>query len=185
MLLRLLKRYTLICAVTLAACAPAATPTSLPPVVATSAPAVEATPTVPPLEAQPTAESPTASPTELPAPTAPVAISAAFVKGEVLPTGSFTLDPASGVLALSDDFRVAEGPDLYVVLSGASDVTLDFQTFSQQVLSTPKLDVGKLKSFSSAQQYQLPAAIDLAQYHSVVIWCQTYSVAFIMAPLQP
>ncbi len=147
-----------------------ATDTPIPP---TSAPTAEPT-------ALPPTSEPTIAPTE-----APKLISGVFVPQEVLPKGSFTLDPASGVLRFSEDFLVSTGPDLYVILSGASEVNLEYHAFSQQVLASPKLDLAQLKAISGAQEYALPAGTDLSQYHSVVVWCQTYSVAFIAAPLQP
>jgi hypothetical protein len=182
---------TLSGALMLAACAPVSalpTPTALPaPRAATETPRPTETPAPAPTEA-PTAEPARADPTAQPtiAPTeAPPLLSGVFVPQEVLPTGSYTLDPETGVLRFSDDFKVSTGPDLYVVLSGASDVNLEYHAFSQQVLAAPKLDLAKLKSPSGAQAYTLPAGTDLSQYRSVVVWCQTYSVAFIAAPLAP
>ena len=176
----------------LAACAPApATPATLPPAqAATAAPTAtrveRATDTlVPPTpvpSAEPTPLPPTAELTAVPTATL---LTGVFVPQEVLPTGSFTLDAASGVLRFSDDFKVSIGPDLYVVLSGARDVNLEYHAFSQQVLALPKLDLGQLQATSGAQVYTVPAGTDWSQYHSVVIWCQTYSVAFIAAPLNP
>lgn len=176
----------------LAACAPApATPAILPLTqAATAAPTAtrieRATDTlVPPTpvpSAEPTPLPPTVEPTAVPTTTL---LTGVFVPQEVLPTGSFTLDAASGVLRFSDDFKVSIGPDLYVVLSGARDVNLEYHAFSQQVLALPKLDLGQLQATSGAQAYTVPAGTDWSQYHSVVIWCQTYSVAFIAAPLNP
>jgi hypothetical protein len=173
----------------LAACSPAALPPTPVPTPAPTEVRVESAtntpvPPTPAPTAEPTAVPPTAEPASTPT-EAPKLISGVFVPQEVLPSGSFTLDPDSGILRFSDDFKVSTGPDLYVILSGASEVNLEYHAFSQQVLASPKLDLDKLRSVSGAQQYTLPAGTDLSQYHSVVVWCQTYSVAFVAAPLNP
>lgn len=179
-----------IAALVVAACAPAATPaptaTPPPPAVSTSAPTeVMEKPTDAPTEAPVAAteaptEAPTASPTEAPA----ALLTGAFVKQEVTGTGGFTLDAASGVLKLSDDFSVPSGPDLFVILSGATDVQLDYRQFSAQVLTTPKLNLAPLQNVQGGQTYQIPAGTDLSQFNTVIVWCETYSVAFIAALIE-
>jgi hypothetical protein len=109
----------------------------------------------------------------------------AFVKEEVDVTGSYALDPASGALVFSDDFGVVTGPDLFVVLSGASDLTVDFHVFSDMVVNSAKLTLGPLARTNGAQTYAVPAGTDLAQFNTVVIWCESFSVAFAAAPLSP
>lgn len=176
-----------IVALVLAACAPAATPaptvTPPPPAVSTSAPTeVMKKPTESPTEdhAMAATEIPTASPTEAPA----ALLTGAFVKQEVIGTGGFTLDAASGVLKLSDDFSVPSGPDLFVILSGATDVQLDYRQFSAQVLTTPKLNLAPLQNVQGGQAYQIPAGTDLSQFNTVIVWCESYSVAFIAALIE-
>ena len=110
-------------------------------------------------------------------------ITGTFVKEEVPVTGTYTLDPASGALNLSSDFNVQSGPDLFVVLSGASDLTVDYRTFSSLVTSSPKLVVGPLASPSGAQTYTVPAGTDLSLYNTIVIWCESFAIAFAAAPL--
>lgn len=34
--------------------------------------------------------------------------------------------------------------------------------------------LAKLKSFKGAQNYTLPAGIDLAKFHTVTIWCESF-----------
>ena len=132
---------------------------------------------------QPTPTTAPESPTEVPV--AVAMISGLFDKGEVAVTGSFTLDPTTNVLSFSDDFKISPGPDLYVILSGADDVTQDFQSFSQVVTARPILYLGILISASGAQDYTIPAGTDLAPYKTVVIWCKQYSVEFAAAKLTP
>ena len=110
-------------------------------------------------------------------------ITGAFVKEEVSVTGSYTLDPASGALNLSNDFNVQSGPDLFVVLSGASDLTVDYRAFGNLVTSSPKLVLGPLAGLSGAQTYTVSAGTDLSLYNTVVIWCESFAIAFAAAPL--
>jgi hypothetical protein len=114
-----------------------------------------------------------------------VALTGTFVKGEVPVSGSYTLDVASHTLTLSDDFKTVAGPDLYVILSGVGDVSLDFHTFSAQVLEAPLLYLGPLINTAGAQTYTIPEGTGLAVYRSVVIWCGAFSVEFAAAPLRP
>lgn len=136
-------------------------------------------------------DAPTETPTAIVATVTPTAaptralLTGTFVKGEVPVSGSYTLDVASYTLTLSDDFQTVPGPDLYVILSGVGDTSLDFHTFSAQVLEAPLLRLGPLASPVGAQTYQIPEGTGLAVYQSVVIWCEAFSVEFAAAPLRP
>jgi Electron transfer DM13 len=197
----------------LAACAPAATPTPAPTEVMpeptevmpepteTMPEATEAMPEPTETMAEPTEAmaEPTeamAEPTEAMAePTEAMAdatemmhedmatLTGMFVKEEVPASGSYTLDPAAGQLVFSDDFTVSTGPDLYIILSGASDLSVDYVAFGQMVVKEPKVTLGALASPSGGQTYTVPEGTDLSQYHSIVVWCQSFNVAFAAAPL--
>jgi len=205
-----LQALLILIALTLTACGASAQPEpTLPaPAVATQVSATQVSATevsatqAPPTQPQPTPVPPTAAipptdapPTDLPTaivePTAqPIeaaapALSGVFDRGEVSVNGSFTLNPATNVLRLSDDFRIDPGPDLYLILSVAEDVALDFQSFSRVVTSGPILFIAPLSSPSGAQDYAIPAGTDLSQFKTVVIWCKTYSVEFAAAKLRP
>jgi hypothetical protein len=193
--MRPIRIWTLSLVLVVAACStPAAElasqPTAVPPTTAPP-PAATATEVPAPTQAPPTPE-PTAAATE-PAPTedpaaespTPPLLSGAFVKEEVAVTGSYTLDPATNVLRLSDDFGLSDGPDLRVILSGASDLTVNYIAFSRLVIGSPRLYLGRLQSPSGAQAYVVPPGTDLSPYKTVVIWCEAFSVAFAAAPLQP
>ena len=157
----------------IATISPTNTPAAITPEVA-AAPTLEPATPLPGPTAQPTAES-TSSPL----------LTGAFVKEEVLAFGSFTLDPTTGALRFSDDFKVSTGPDLVVALSGASDLTADYVTFSNSVANSPYLKLGPLASPSGAQEYVVPSGADLSLYNTVVVWCQSFDVAFAAAPLHP
>lgn len=198
-------RYTriliILMALTLTACATATiVPTDVPAPAVATADSASPSATVPPATLAPAvvdatesaiAEPPTLAPTAEPPTVEPAtettlnALTGDFVNGEVSVVGSYTLDVDHLTLTLSDDFRVDAGPDLFVVLSGVGDLSLDWQTFSAQALNAPLLHLGPLTSFTGAQTYTIPAGTGLAVYQSVVIWCNTYSVEFAAAPLRP
>ena len=98
-------------------------------------------------------------------------------------TGSFTLDLETNTLHFSDDFAIPPGPDLFVLLSGASDLTTNYLNFSQSVTNSPQLSLGKLQRQVGGQEYAIPSGTDFSPYHTVVILCQSFSVAFAAAPL--
>jgi hypothetical protein len=80
---------------------------------------------------------------------------------------------------------VSIGPDLVVALSGASDLTADYVTFSNAVVNSPYLKLGPLASPTGAQEYIVPQGTGLSVYNTVVVWCQSFDVAFAAAPLRP
>ncbi len=114
-----------------------------------------------------------------------IAQQAAPLKGEFRPvahaaTGIATIDAgAGGARALRlEDFRVDDGPDLYVYL-----VAIDDAPNSRSVSRAEFVSLGKLRKSSGDQDYEVPAATDLEKYRTVVIWCKRYSVNFAAAPL--
>ena len=72
---------------------------------------------------------------------------------------------------LSEDFEVGPGPKFHVYLVPKAQIRasgdLQGQTF---------VDLGRLRSFKGSQRYAIPAGTDLAQYQSVIIWCERFSV---------
>ena len=76
------------------------------------------------------------------------------------------------------EFQVTNGPDLKVWLVGKANVTS-----SQDVTDNDYLALGRLKGNIGDQNYDIPANVDLSQYHSVVIWCEQFSVLFAVAAL--
>ena len=85
---------------------------------------------------------------------------------------------ADGSLLLRfDNFRVTAGPDLYVYLTrhaapaNSKDVKKGF------------LPVARLKANVGTQDYDLPAGTTLAEFGSVVVYCQVFGVLFSAATL--
>ena len=74
-------------------------------------------------------------------------------------------------IVFSDDFRAANGPDLKIFLSPKS---ISDATGKNAVEGS--LNIGELKKTRGAQEYEVPAGVDLSQYGSVLVHCEAYSV---------
>ncbi|HEX5690281.1 MAG TPA: DM13 domain-containing protein [Roseiflexaceae bacterium] len=77
-----------------------------------------------------------------------------------------------------ETFKVQNGPDLYVYLSGHP-----MPRSSEELHNQSAFEVGRLKGNIGDQNYELPADLDLSQYHSVVIYCKRFGVVFSTAEL--
>lgn len=75
------------------------------------------------------------------------------------------------LVRLEADFEVGPGPKFHVYLVPLTEVTP--QT---EVDSTMFVDLGRLKAFSGSQNYPVPMGTDLADFGSVVIWCEQFNV---------
>jgi hypothetical protein len=76
-----------------------------------------------------------------------------------------------------EDLKTSEGPDVRVYLS-ARDADA-----AKAGLGDGALELGKLKGNLGNQNYTVPAGTDLSRFHSVVIWCERFSVSFGAADL--
>jgi len=74
-------------------------------------------------------------------------------------------------IVFGDDFRAANGPDLKIFLSPktVSDVT-------GKTAINGALNIGELKATKGTQEYEVPAGVNLADYSSVLVHCEAYSV---------
>lgn len=79
-----------------------------------------------------------------------------------------------------EDFRTTNGPALVVYLSKHPDPTK-----AADVADNDFLSLGDLKGNVGNQNYPLPPETDVAQYKSVVIWCELFGVLFSPAPFVP
>ena len=68
-------------------------------------------------------------------------------------------------LRLESDFKVTNGPDLFVHL-GKND----------KYASEARL--GPLKGNEGSQNYEIPVNLNLAEYNEVWVWCRSFSVPF-------
>lgn len=83
------------------------------------------------------------------------------------------------LLHLEGDFEVGPGPKFHVYLVPEPNVTP-----STRVADTMYVDLGRLKAFKGSQNYELPAGLNLANYKSVVIWCEHFGVLISPAALK-
>ena len=102
----------------------------------------------------------------------------AIHKGEGTAT-VFRLPDGQLVLRL-ENFRVTNGPDLYVYLS-AHPAPRE----GRQLHEGPALEVARLKGNVGNQNYELPAGVGLTGLRSIVVYCKQFSVVFSTAELAP
>ena len=74
------------------------------------------------------------------------------------------------VIVFSDDFRTKNGPDLKVFLS-RNDVAASTGANA----TTDAIKLGVLKDNRGAQEYVLPAGVDIADFNSVLVHCEAFS----------
>lgn len=89
----------------------------------------------------------------------------------------FETDAGSKVLRFTE-FEATNGPDLKVWLVKAANVQS-----SADVKASEWLGLGPLKGNIGDQNYIIPADTNLADYKSVVIWCEQFGVLFAAADL--
>lgn len=75
------------------------------------------------------------------------------------------------VVYLEPDFEVGPGPKYHVYLVPEANVTP-----TTRVAQLKFVDLGRLKAFKGSQNYAVPAGVQLADYPSVVIWCEQFGV---------
>jgi len=82
------------------------------------------------------------------------------------------------LVRLEADFEVGPGPKFHVYLVPDANVTP-----STEVARTMFVDLGRLRAFKGSQNYSVPAGVALANYKSVVIWCEQFGVLISPAAL--
>jgi hypothetical protein len=97
-------------------------------------------------------------------------------------SGRATVYQAAGgdVLRLTR-FSTSNGPNVHVLLIGASDAKDDENFLTEKV---ERIDLGPLKGNQGDQNYVIPAGTDLARYKSVAIFCERFNANFGTAPLE-
>lgn len=104
-----------------------------------------------------------------------------FIAGEKPTTGMAKIVKEAGhnYLELNAAFSTSnQGPDLHVLLDTAATPPKKYENLG------PTVNLGKLRSYSGAQRYPLPDAINPSQIKSVVIWCRMANATFGYAPLK-
>jgi hypothetical protein len=114
----------------------------------------------------------------------PEALYTGKLEGKVHPTsGRATIYKAADgkeYLRLSD-FKTSNGPDVHVLLVRAEDKVLDGEIVKGDF---DNVELGTLKGNQGDQNYDLPASVDLNQYHAVAIYCERFHAICGMARLE-
>ena len=95
-----------------------------------------------------------------------------WTKKSVAIDGGWSIVEKNGsqVLMLDENFSTNSGPDLKIFLSRQSISSLTGKNaINDAILVSP------LQSNRGAQEYVLPANIDLSQFQSVIIHCESFS----------
>lgn len=101
--------------------------------------------------------------------------SGSFMTGEKPTTGTAKIVKDGGhyYLELDAAFSTSnQGPDLHVLLDTTTTPPKKYENLGRTV------NLGKLKSYSGAQRYPIPDAINPSQFKSVVIWCRMANATF-------
>ncbi|MGE5211021.1 MAG: DM13 domain-containing protein [Acidobacteriota bacterium] len=108
-----------------------------------------------------------------------------LAEGEFVPLGRYSGEGTAVVLNDGSDqrflrfenFSTDNGPDLRVYLT-ASGADGDSGAFDDDFV-----DLGVLKGNIGDQNYEIPPAVDLSVYDTVVVWCVRFSTPFTAADL--
>ena len=74
-------------------------------------------------------------------------------------------------IKFADDFSASKGPDLKVFLSPLSVADATGKTAAEGALN-----IGELQKTKGAQEYLVPAEVNIADYSSVLVHCEKFSV---------
>jgi hypothetical protein len=112
-------------------------------------------------------------------------------KSNVLKSGSFVAaeHPTSGTariitengkrfLEFDQSFRTDSGPDLYVILHKAPNILATTTPPAYAIREGDYLSLGRLKSTSGAQRYEIPKSVNLDNFKSAAVWCKTFNATF-------
>jgi len=96
-----------------------------------------------------------------------------FAKKKYKVKGQFEIVEIDGqtILRLSDDFKTKAGPDLKIFLSPQSAQNVTGATATQGAIN-----IGALVTNKGGSEYVIPAGVDLAQFNSVLVHCEQFSV---------
>lgn len=134
---------------------------------------------VPPTQSESTAQSAMAA-------TLATVRSGSFASGEHPTQGTVRLVNQDGkaFLELDQGFKTSNlGPDLVVILHRSSDVLGSTQPPAYPLKEGDYILLAPLQKFSGTQRYAIPAAVNLSEYQSAVIWCRKFNATFGAAKL--
>ena len=128
------------------------------------------------------APSRTSSPASPASPAGPVELlRGRFVSHEHDTSGRVRIvhQPDGTRLLAIEDLDTSDGPDLHVWLTDAEVTDDGWRVFDDGRY----VDLGELRGNRGNLVYELPRELDLADYQSVSIWCERFSVSFGAAAL--
>ena len=99
--------------------------------------------------------------------------------GDPIHYGKGSVTAYQDLVHLRSDFEVGPGPKFHVYLVPEKTVTT-----STNVARTMFVDLGRLRAFKGSQNYPVPPGVNLANYGSVVIWCEQFGVLISPAALK-
>jgi len=104
---------------------------------------------------------------------APAYTGQSFTKKKYNIKGQWSVVQENGktIIRLSDDFKTKNGPDLKIFLSPQSIGDVTGQTALDGAIT-----LGRLKSNKGTQDYVVPNGVSLANFSSVLIHCEAFSV---------
>jgi hypothetical protein len=75
------------------------------------------------------------------------------------------------VIRFGDDFKAGPGPNYWIYLN-----TVPVGDAASFKADAGRVRIAQLKSFTGGQNYVLPSDIELGRFHTVTIWCESFSV---------
>ncbi len=109
-----------------------------------------------------------------------------FVRAEQATRGGASIITKNGrsFLQLDSSFKTSnQGPDLVVVLHHSANILGTTQAPNYALKGGDYIVLSRLKKYSGAQTYAIPAHINLANYRSAAIWCRKFNATFGVAQL--
>jgi hypothetical protein len=126
------------------------------------------------------------SPSDRPLQLAATIKSGQFVRAEQATRGGASIVTKNGrsFLRLDSAFKTSsQGPDLVVILHRSRNVLGTTQAPNYALKGGDYIVLSRLKKYSGAQSYAIPANINLANYRSAAIWCRKFNATFGVATL--
>ncbi len=114
--------------------------------------------------------------------------SGVFREAEKPVRGGFTIrrEGQRTLLVLSDDFSTSpQAPDLKVTFGRTADPLAGSPPPAYPLQEGTYTVIAPLREVTGAQTYELPAGFELADYGSVIIWCEQFNATMAWAPLAP
>lgn len=101
-------------------------------------------------------------------------------KGTYAVDGAFRFEDRDDgtYLVIESDFKTKKGPDLKFVLSPT-----DYTSVKAKTALKGAVIIGKLKSFSGAQEFKLPAGTNASSYKSLLVHCEAKTKLWASAPI--